>query len=95
LFFRDGKVGSERAQKLEKVMADLPSKISAIDRLQWGIEAEGRRQYDEKAIWGVLFTFEDAAARDACLATPEYKAFEEQVEAYLSIEYIATDDWSF
>ena len=94
LYFWVEKADSERDRNLEEVMADLPSKIPAIERLQWGVDPS-KEHFKDSELWGVLFTFEDAAARDACLAHPAYKEFEELTKSPFVIEYIATDDWSF
>ena len=86
---------SERIQKLEAALNELPSKIPAIERLQWGVK--GRHKHSDKNIdrWYVLFTFEDAAARDAFLADPAYKEFEKLLDRRDATEYISTDSWSF
>lgn len=93
---------SDKAEKLAATLMELPSKISAIERLQWGIDPYRGRGIGGKEAegWGVLFTFEDATARDACVSDPAYKEFERLVlggrrGSPSVIEYIADDDWSF
>ena len=95
MLFPVGRGDVERASRLEEVMAELPSKIPAIERLQWGTEAESEATKRRSTVrWCVLLTFADEAGRDACLADPAYKEFEEMYDRLSLSEYIATDSWS-
>lgn len=79
--FRVDEGGSEKARRLEEVLAGSPSKVTAIEHLQWGTAFESGPA--SKTLRGyVLLTFADEATRDACLADMAYKEYEEPAVAF-------------
>jgi hypothetical protein len=83
----------ESKRELEHVMLELPSKVPSVERLQWGFEVH--KELKGNSTCCVVLTFEDPAARDVCLADPDFTEFEKMYDDEGIYEYIATDDWSF
>jgi len=92
-YFGVDKADSGKAEKIEEILRKLPSKITAIERLQWGIMLNDESVSFQQ--WGVLFTFDGTSARDACLSNPEYKKLDELAGNGWAMEWVASDDWSF
>lgn len=88
-------ITTEETRKVEDAIVALPSKVPTIERLEWG-----RVTHDPKNPSGhcLLFTFKDAAARDACFAHPAYEEFQRTLkehcdprEPFMELEYVARD----
>lgn len=75
----------EEIQNVEAAMSALPSKIPAIERLQWGTETffDPTGALPTSPDHCLLLTFKDAAARDACLADPAYKEFDKLLKQHV------------
>ena len=85
----------EEVRTVEDAMSALPSKIPAIERLQWGTETFFSPSKDFPTIPDhcLLLTFKDSSARDACLADPAYKELEKLLKQHVrepfEWEYVA------
>jgi hypothetical protein len=89
----------DERQKLEDVIAALPKRIPAIERLEWGTgiaynpgnpKPVAPAPFD--GCYCVLFTFDSTDARDACLSHPAYKEFQTVLEEHrrqFTWEYVA------